>query len=149
MCTLVDLGEGLCPFFSFSPLLGGLSLEGEPHLWSHLPWEGLWAPEVLLQLQDALGRLRGWVLRRSPSCCGARAGAPGWSWSHLRPGAAATAGSTAPLLGFMPVVVLLAGLLGGHFISRAILGVLWVIFAFSRRRSKSPSAGPFIIFFES
>ena len=30
MCTLVDLGEGLCLFFSFSPLLGGLSLDGEP-----------------------------------------------------------------------------------------------------------------------
>ena len=56
MCTLVCLGEGLCLFLSFSPLLGGLDLEWERCLLSCLCREGLGEPGELpeLELQDVL-----------------------------------------------------------------------------------------------
>lgn len=51
------------------------------------------------------------------------------------PGAAAPAGSTAPLPSLIPATILLARLLGGPFIFRAVLGLLIrAVFAFGGRR---------------
>ena len=127
---------------------------------------GARTPLVVLPALRRTRRARGAAGAGAAGCAGTSWAARCWRWAGAaagahagagaraggragpRPGAAATTGSAAPLSSFIPATILLAWLLCGPLIFRAILGLLIrAVFAFGRRRS--PSAGLFIIFFDS